>query len=715
MNNSSSTASRGTPSGVLTRLLMLACCALLLPLQALAGTRLALVIGNSGYADRPLRNPGNDAADVAAALKDLGFELYERKPQLNLNRRSFNAALGGFVRQASGADLVVVYYSGHGLQASGDNYLVPTDARIDEERDIRTEGIRLADLLNDLEDAKVQRTVVILDACRDNPFNSRAKSLKKGLARIEPQGATLIAFATAEGLTADDGTGRHGVYTEALLQNLRDRRLDVRDVLDETALAVGRASKGQRPRVYGDTALFKGVYLGGAGMQVAALEARPRPAGPSGGTANFGDLEQAQKDETAARKKWDAWLAQMKADYQKALAFGDKPELAGKALERFLAAYAEDDPYSTEDDKWRQDASARLDTINRSRRAVAAPAPARQSVARVDYVWPASASEIAGAGASFPSPLYAKWAEGYASATGSRVNYLTVGSSAGIKQIKARTVDFGATDMPLSKAELDQEDLIQFPTVLGGVAVVVNLSGIGPASLKLTGGVLADIYLGKITHWSDPAIAALNPHLSLPDAAITVVRRADGSGTTLLLTNYLSKVSDDWRARVGEGATVNWPVGAGAKGNEGVAAYLTRLPNSIAYVEMAYAEQNRLSTVLLKNADGNFVGPSLNAVQAAASGFDWSDASQRPILTNQHGAGSWPIVGASFLLVPRVAEDDSRTVAVLKFFDWAFRNGQQAADQLQYVRLPTSVVHAIEASWGDLRQRSGRALLARAN
>jgi phosphate transport system substrate-binding protein len=265
----------------------------------------------------------------------------------------------------------------------------------------------------------------------------------------------------------------------------------------------------------------------------------------------------------------------------------------------------------------------------------------------------AGAQEVTGAGASFPAPVYAKWADAYHKATGARINYQSVGSGAGIRQIRGKTVDFGATDMPLKDADLAKDGLIQFPTVIGGVVPVVNLKGIGPGQLRLTGSLLADIYLGKVKRWNDPAIVALNPALPLPDAAIAPIRRADGAGTTFLFTNYLSKVSPAWKEKVGEGTAVKWPLGAGGKGNEGVAAFVVRLPNSIGYVEYAFAKLVRMSTVQLQNREGRFIVPDDHSFKSAAAGAQW-DKSFHQILTDLPGAEAWPITGATFILMHRV-------------------------------------------------------------
>ncbi len=320
-----------------------------------------------------------------------------------------------------------------------------------------------------------------------------------------------------------------------------------------------------------------------------------------------------------------------------------------------------------------------------------------------------SAQDVTGAGASFPAPLYAKWASDYYKATGVKVNYQSVGSGAGIRQIDAKTVDFGASDMPLKDDELAKKGQLQFPTVIGGVIPVVNVKGIAAGQLKLDGPVLGDIYLGKVTKWNDPAIKALNPSLALPDAAIAVVRRADGSGTSFIFTNYLSKVNAEWKAKVGEGTAVNWPTGAGGKGNEGVAAFVGRLPNSIGYVEYAYVKQNKMTYALLQNSAGHFVAPDDKAFKAAAAGAEWSKSFYQ-ILTNQPGNDSWPITGATFILMHKVQDKPAQAAAVLKFFEWAYRNGDKTADDLDYVPMPASVKAQVEKAWGEIKDGSGKVL-----
>ena len=322
----------------------------------------------------------------------------------------------------------------------------------------------------------------------------------------------------------------------------------------------------------------------------------------------------------------------------------------------------------------------------------------------------AYAQDVTGAGASFPAPVYAKWADAYNKATGARINYQSVGSGAGLKQIAAKTVDFGASDAPLKDDELAKEGLVQFPMVIGGIVPVVNIKGIAPGQLKLTGPVLGDIYLGKITKWNDPAITALNPGVALPDAAIATVRRADGSGTSFNFTNYLSKVNPEWKAKVGEGTAVNWPNGAGGKGNEGVSAFVQRLPNSIGYVEYAYAKQNKMAYAILKNEAGNFVSPDDDTFKAAAANAEWSK-SYYQILTNQPGKDSWPITAATFIMMHKVQDKPANASNALKFFAWAYANGDKPAADLDYVPMPDSVKSLVYKLWSDnIKDASGKAV-----
>ncbi|HTZ00281.1 MAG TPA: phosphate ABC transporter substrate-binding protein PstS, partial [Rhodocyclaceae bacterium] len=296
--------------------------------------------------------------------------------------------------------------------------------------------------------------------------------------------------------------------------------------------------------------------------------------------------------------------------------------------------------------------------------------------------------------------------------SGISLNYQSIGSGGGIKQIKAKTVDFGASDMPLKPEDLDKEGLMQFPTVIGGVVPVVNVAGVAPGQMRLTPALLADIYLGKIVKWNDKAIADLNPKLSLPDQAIAVVRRADGSGTTFIFSNYLSKVSPEWKQKVGEGTAVQWPVGLGGKGNEGVSAFVQRINGAIGYVEYAYAKQNKMAYTLLQNGAGNFVAPDDTTFKAAAAHADWTRSAFAEILTNQEGKDAWPITGATFILLHKVQEKPAQGAEVLKFFEWSYKNGGKMADELDYVPLPDSLVKLIHTAWGNVKDGAGKPVWA---
>jgi len=324
-----------------------------------------------------------------------------------------------------------------------------------------------------------------------------------------------------------------------------------------------------------------------------------------------------------------------------------------------------------------------------------------------------SAAEITGAGATFPFPIYARWAESYNQETSNRLNYQSIGSSGGIRQIRAKTVDFGATDAPLKGEDLEKDGLVQFPVVMGGVVPVYNIQGVPTGQLKLTGEVLADIFNGKIAKWNDAKIAQINQGVTLPDATITPVYRSDGSGTTSVFTTYLSQVSATWKSSPGTGSSVQWPVGQGGKGNEGVAALVQQVPNAIGYVEYAYAKQNNIPVAQLQNKNGKFVSPDAKAFQAAAAGADWKSAPGYGIsLTNQPGDEAWPITAPTFILVPKNPEKPEQVAEALKFFDWAFTKGDQMAVELDYVPLPNQVKDMVRATWqNELKDKSGQPLL----
>ena len=330
------------------------------------------------------------------------------------------------------------------------------------------------------------------------------------------------------------------------------------------------------------------------------------------------------------------------------------------------------------------------------------------SLAAICAFSPLRAAEISGAGATFPYPIYAKWAEAYKAKTGLSLNYQSIGSGGGIAQITANTVDFGASDMPLKPEELAAKGLMQFPPVIGGEVMVVNLPGIQSGQMTLDGPTIAQIYLGKIAKWNDPAIAKLNPGLKLPDTSIAVVHRSDGSGTTFIFTNYLSKVSPEWKSKVSEGTSVEWPTGLGGKGNEGVAALTGRTAGAIGYVEYAYALQNKMVHTKLINHDGVTLEPGSKVFQAAAANADWNSVPGYGVmLANQPGAETWPMTAATFILIPKQPQDAAATAEALKFFAWAYANGGKAAEELDYVPMPKKVVEEVEKVWASEIKDSG--------
>jgi phosphate transport system substrate-binding protein len=329
---------------------------------------------------------------------------------------------------------------------------------------------------------------------------------------------------------------------------------------------------------------------------------------------------------------------------------------------------------------------------------------------------PATAQSLSGAGATFPYPIYAKWADAYKKQTGIGLNYQSIGSGGGIKQIEANTVTFGASDMPLKGADLDKNGLVQFPTVMGGVVAVVNLDGVKPGDIALDGPTLAKIFLGDIKSWNDPAIQKPNAGVKLPSQAIAVVHRSDGSGTTFVFTDYLGKVQPDWKSKVGSNTSVEWPAGIGAKGNEGIANNVAQTKGSIGYVEYAYAKQNKLTYTKLTNKEGKTVSPTMEAFTAAASNADWQSAPGFGlILTDQPGAASWPITAATFILIHKQPKDPAAAAEALKFFDWAYNNGGKMAEELDYVPMPANVVDEIRKVWSEqIKDASGKPVFAMA-
>jgi phosphate transport system substrate-binding protein len=338
---------------------------------------------------------------------------------------------------------------------------------------------------------------------------------------------------------------------------------------------------------------------------------------------------------------------------------------------------------------------------------------AAAGLAAAFMVNPALAADISGAGATFPYPIYAKWADAYKKETGVGLNYQSIGSGGGIKQIEAKTVTFGATDKPLSEKDLTAKGLVQFPMVMGGIVPVINLDGVKPGDIVLDGPTLAKIFLGEIAKWDDAAIKKLNPNAKLPAQAIAVVHRSDGSGTTFNFTNYLNKVSPAWKENVGSEASVEWPVGIGAKGNEGVANNVIQTKGSIGYVEYAYAKQNKMTHANMVNKDGKVVSPKLESFQAAAANADWqATPGFGVILTEEPGAESWPITAATFILMHKVPTDLEASKGALKFFEWAYQNGDQMAEELDYIPMPDNVVELVRQDWKSIKDASGNPVFA---
>ena len=589
-----------------------------------AGKRVALVIGNSAYQHAgELANTRNDATDMAAALRAHGFQVIDGfdldKPALERKIRDFAAAL-------LGAEVGVFFYAGHGMQVSGQNYLVPVDAQLKTPSALDFEMVRL-DLVQRTMEREAPTNILFLDACRDNPLapnlaramGTRSTDIGRGLAAAESGIGTLISFSTQPGNVALDGAGRNSPFAGALIKHMASSNDDLSAILIGVRNDVMRET--QRRQVPWEHSALTGRFY----FNPTAGAAAGQPSAP-------------------------AQLA---------------PTIAALP------------PQST----------------------VRAP------------------GTIAGAGALFPYPIYALWSEAYKKETGVGLSYRSVGSRGGIRQIQARTVVFGATDVPLEVADLQRDALVQFPTVMGGVVVIVNIDGVKAGELTLDGAALAKIFLGEIKSWNDPAIQRLNPALKLPPQPIVAVHRSDESATTYVLTHYLGKVSPDWRTKVGANTAVQWPAGIGARGNDGVANTVAQGKGAIGYAEYAYARHNSLTFARLVNRDGRAVAPNSASLMAAASNANWeATPGFGVILTDASGAESWPIASASFVVMRKQPEDPAAAREALKFFAWAFANGNRLAEELLYVPVPDNVVGAIQRLWAaEIKDASGRPLLTRPN
>jgi phosphate transport system substrate-binding protein len=592
-----------------------------------AGKRVALVIGNSAYQHAgELANTRNDATDMAAALRAHGFQVIDG---FDLDKPAFERKVRDFAAALVGAEVGVFFYAGHGMQVSGQNYLVPIDAQLKTPSALDFEMVRL-DLVQRTMEREAPTNILFLDACRDNPLapnlaramGTRSTDIGRGLAAAESGIGTLISFSTQPGNVALDGAGRNSPFAGALLKQLTSSNDDLSAMLIAVRNDVMRETQ-RRQVPWEHSALTGRFYFSpGAGAPAAQPSAPVAPAAPPP--------------------------------------------------------------------------------------AIAALPP--QGTARTPAI-------IAGAGALFPYPIYALWSEAYKKESGVGLSYQSVGSRGGIRQIQTGTAVFGATDVPLQAADLQRDGLVQFPTVMGGVVVIVNIDGVKAGELTLDGPLLARIFLGEIKSWNDPAIQRLNPALRLPSQPIVAVHRSDESATSYVLTHYLSKISPDWRLRVGANTAVPWPAGLGARGNDGVANAVARTKGAIGYAEYAYARHNNLTFARMVNREGRAVAPNAASLMAAASNANWeATPGFGVILTDTSGTESWPMASASFVVMRKQPDDPSATREALKFFAWAFANGDRLAEQLLYAPMPDNVVGAIQRMWAaEIRDSSGRPLLARPN
>lgn len=633
--------------------------------------RIALLIGNQAYdaSVGVLQNPYNDIRVVGAALRQQGFEVL---PEVKDGRRS---AILGAVRQlrdrliSAGAGAVgFVYYSGHGAAEvdTGINYLIPVDAKQPGSSEFWDDSLKLDDILKLLDGARGAAKFIVFDACR-NELRVPAKSTTKGLVPVAEQQGMLIAYATAPGRTASDQGQASGPFAAALAAELVKPGLDHLNLFQNVKEAVLASTKGvQQPWI--NDGLARRVQL----TRAVSAQVEPRSTG------------------TASNPQSEAALAWATTQNSTSIAV--------------LQAFAKRHAGSTYADM----AEARIQEL---RSASASAVPAVQSPPSQPSTG-GRRTEIIGAGATFPFPVYQKWSDAYIKISGVGLSYQPIGSGGGIKQIQARTVTFGASDIPLSQQQLEQSgDLMQWPMVMGAVVPVINVPGVRADAMVLDGPTLARIFGGQITNWDDPAIKVLNPGLSLPNAPIAVVRRADGSGTTFLFTSYLSKVSPDWQAKIGKGTSVEWPVGAAAKGNDGIGTAVQGTGYSIGYVEWAYALQNRLVTVRLKNMSGNAVAVGKASIQAAAAAADWGPHFANVLATDPGDAASWPLSAATFVLMHRSAQDATEAKTALAFFAWCLDQGQSIAESLEYAPMPQNVVRQIKESWRQMKSSDGRPVL----
>ena len=649
--------------------------------------RVALVIGNSTYKTSPLKNPVNDAADMSARLKGFGFTVIERN---NLTTKQIGSTLREFRSKLTPGSVALVFYAGHGVTIKGKNYLPAVDAEINGEEDVPNQSLGTEQIMDVLAEAKTRLNLVFLDACRDNPYARSFRSTSRGLSRESAPSGTLISFATKPGSVAADGTGRNGLYTSVLLEQLKNSNQPIEQVLKKVVSGVRVASKSQQEpwmegSIEGDFCFSKCSNSPENSFQISSIDQEEK----------FWEDSKS----IGTKEGYEAYLFQF-----------PKGRFAGLAKAQISKLMNTSPP------------STAISSVGMNQNSVpqveVSPTPALKPNNSHNIGVPLTnqpnqlpstkiSALITGAGATYPFPAYLKWAEGYKAITGTTVNYQSIGSSAGIRQIKAKTVTFGATDAPLRAEDLDNSGLIQFPTIFGATVPVINLDSFKSGELQLTGNVLSEIFIGRITNWNDSKIAVLNPSKKLPDQAITVVHRADGSGTTFNFTNYLATVSKDWASNVGSGAAVRWPAATsvGGKGNEGVAATVIRIKGSIGYVEYGYFKMNNMNAVQLQNSDGKYVVPDDSTIAAAVSGTDWFSIPGMGVsMVNARGAASWPISFATFILMPKQPIDKFASLEAIKFFDYSFLFGKKMASELSYVPLPETLASAIRAKvWSQIQ------------
>ena len=633
----------------------------------------ALLIGNAAYAKSPLTNPLRDANAMAGELRGLGFSV---TVLTNLTLRDFSRAVDDFAGKLQSNDLALFYYSGHGMQVDRENYLLPVEFEAVSEADVPYAAYPANRVRDKLERSGARLRLMILDACRDNPY----KATRGGPSGLAPMGSTaegtLIAFATGDNNTASDGPGQNnGLFTQKLLAALNEPGLELHEIFNRVKQDVYyESNKRQNPFTYDDVA--GSFYFRAATAPVTP----PQPV---------------VVDEAAlAREAWE-----------RAKQSGEKT-----AIEAFLREFP-DSAYA----RLARVELASMNAPSAPNAPIKASAPAGPAFVPEPSPVPAivgtpppprpSTGGITAAGATFPAPLYQKWFEEFQAKSGVSINYQAIGSGGGIAQLTAGTVDFAASDMPMTDQQMAAVRVrpLHFPTVLGGIVVTYNLPGLG-SELKLTPEAVAGIFLGSIRKWNDPEIARANPGARLPGDAIVVVHRSDGSGTTFVFTDYLSKVSAEWKAKVGCNTSVLWPVGLGGKGDEGVGGLVKQTPGSIGYVLMNYAMDNRMPVADMRNAAGKWVKPSLNNLTAAASASAGSmPADFRVSITNASGAASWPIASYTWMLVPSQIPDRSRTMSVISFLNWMLETGQKDAQPLGYAPLPKEIVSRELKQIGEIR------------